>query len=250
MADIPSERFYKGDIVYWCDGTEGKYKVKFGMVNEQWHDGYVWIDFLFPKERRLVNGIPIDDFKSEDRYKKLPKGWSYDTRLYEITYETLSEEDKQAVCDIRDPKSIKALYDKGYLVKDETLFWGEIRAEITANGYRIRKAYPMWEHHIENITLHWLKIRRTYEEAQAEVDAKMAEFYRQASLSEYDWSLEQIDKVLNEWKHYNDASDEEVRTYRDEFLKMDKLEEVEARTYAKAVQWKRIDNKKWNTMIF
>ena len=47
-----------------------------------------------------------------------------------------------------------------------------------------------------------------------------------------------------------DASDEEVRTYRDEFLKMDKLEEVEARTYAKAVQWKRIDNKKWNTMIF
>ena len=73
------KRFKNGDIVYWCHSEgNGRYTVKYGMVDEQFSDAVV-IDYLAARERRLVNGIPIDEFESETKYKKLPKGWTYDT---------------------------------------------------------------------------------------------------------------------------------------------------------------------------
>ena len=51
------------------------------MVDEQFSDAIV-IDYLVLRERRLVNGIPIDEFESETKYKKLPKGWRYNTKLF------------------------------------------------------------------------------------------------------------------------------------------------------------------------
>ena len=62
------KRFNPGDIVYWCrHDKSGRYEIMHGMVDEQFSDA-VCIDFLAPKERRRVNGIPIDEFKSEERY--------------------------------------------------------------------------------------------------------------------------------------------------------------------------------------
>lgn len=75
------KRFKNGDIVYWCHSEgNGRYTVKYGMVDEQFSDAVV-IDYLTARERRLVNGIPIDEFESETKYKKLPKGWTYDTSV-------------------------------------------------------------------------------------------------------------------------------------------------------------------------
>ena len=34
-------------------------------------------------EVRLINGIPFDEFESEMEFKKLPKSWTYNTRLWE-----------------------------------------------------------------------------------------------------------------------------------------------------------------------
>ena len=87
------KRFNQGDIVYWChcDGG-GEYSVHYGMVDEQFSDA-VCIDYLAPRERRRVDGIPIDEFQSEQRYRKLPKGWTYNTRLFEISYDPLTEEE-------------------------------------------------------------------------------------------------------------------------------------------------------------
>ena len=125
------KRFNKGDIVYWCNRKGHEFSVKWGMVDEQFDRSVVYVDYLSPKEIRLVNGVPIDEFKSEEKFRKLPKGWSYDTRLYEIT---CTDELKGIPFDIKDPKSIKELYDKELLVKDSTLFHGVIEAEITNKG--------------------------------------------------------------------------------------------------------------------
>lgn len=70
-----SKIFHEGEIVYWCHNYGGyRYAVHFGMVDIQYDGGTVDVNYLVPRERRRVNGIPIDEFESEQRYKKLPKG--------------------------------------------------------------------------------------------------------------------------------------------------------------------------------
>ncbi len=238
------KRFYKGDIVYWCHQEGHRYSVRWGMVSEQFSDVVV-IDYLVPRERRLVNGVPIDEFESEQRYKKLPKGWSYDTQLYEITYEPLTEDEIAFKIDITNPDTLKIAYKKGYLVKDSTIFHGQIEENITKDGYRIVKKYPQWQHHIAYTSVKPNKVRLTYEEAKKEVDDNIAEFNRQANLSDYDWSVEQINKTLGFLKRFHDASDDEVNQYRDWLLAMDNVEDIEVRIFGGNIQWKYWKNKRW-----
>ena len=78
------------------------------------------------------------------------------------------------------------------------------------------------------------------------MNENVSEFTRQANLSDYDWSVEQIDKTLNRWKKFVDASDKEVEQYRDWLLSMDNVEDIETRISNGNIQWKYWKNKKWN----
>lgn len=78
-----NKRFNHGDIVYWCHHNgNANYNVNFGIVDEQFSDGMVWVDYISQKERRLVDGIPLEEFESEIRFRKLPKGWTYNIKLF------------------------------------------------------------------------------------------------------------------------------------------------------------------------
>lgn len=241
------KRFKNGDIVYWCHQHGHEYSVHFGMVNEQFSDA-VCIDYLSPKENRRINGIPIDEFKSEDRYKKLPKGWSYNTRLFEMTYDNISDVIDDHLNGCMDSEGIKRLYNKGLLVMDSTKFHGVVEAEITKNGYRIVKKYPMWQNHITNTSVRPDKVYFTYEEAKREVDDNIAEFNRQAALSEYDWSLEQIEKTINRFIAFTGESDKVREDYKSWFVNMSNLEDIETRIFDGNIQWKYWKNKKWNNI--
>lgn len=237
------KRFNKGDIVYWCHRRGHEFSVHWGMVYEQFSDA-VCIDYLSPKERRLVNGIPIDEFESETRYKKLPKGWSYDTKLFEITY----DDSENYSIDITNPTSIKEAYQKGYLVEDYKIFHGVIEAEITDKGYRIVKKYPSGLHHISSVSIRPDRLYTTYEEAKKEVVANVAELIRQSNLTDEEWSIEQIDKTLNRWQRVYGATDELKNQYRDWLLAMGNVEDIETRLYDGNVQWKYWKNKRWNNI--
>ena len=134
------------------------------------------------------------------------------------------------------------------MVKDSTIYHGDITTEITKDGFRIVKKYPMWKHHIDHTSVRPDKVYFTYEEAKKEVDENIAEFNRQASLSDYDWSVEQIDKTLKRYQIINDATDEEVKQYRDWLLAMSNVEDVETRIFGGDIQWKYWKNKKWNNI--
>lgn len=239
-------KFNQGDIVYWChsDGN-GKYHVRYGMVDEQFSDAVV-IDYLSPRERRLIDGVPIDRFESESRYRKLPKNWSYDTELFEITYSKFTKEEIDFRLDLTDPKTIQEAYQKGYLVKDSEIFHGDIEAEITKDGFRIVKKYPMWKHHIDHVSILPYKVHFTYAEALKEVEDNIAEFQRQAALSDYDWSVEQIDNTLGIYQKVTDCSDKEIQEYRKWLLSMSNVEDIETRIYGCNIQWKYLDHKRWN----
>lgn len=240
------KRFNQGDIVYWCHhGGNADYSVHYGMVDEQFSDSVV-IDYIVPRERRRVDGIPIDEFYSEQRYRKLPKGWTYNTKLFKLTCDDFTPEEKEFVLDISKPKTLKEAYDKGYLVKDNTIFHGVIEAEITKDGFRIVKKYPMWQHHIDHVSIRPDKVYFTYEEAKKEVDENIAEFHRQANLSDYDWSVEQINKTLKRWQIINATSDKEVKAYRDWLLGMKDVENIETRIFGGQIQWKYWKNTRWN----
>ena len=238
------KRFNQGDIVYWCHQCGHEYSVHYGMVDEQFSD-VVCIDYIVPRERRLVDGIPISEFESEQRYRKLPKGWSYDTKLFEITYKSLTADEIAFKIDITKPEILKIAYEKGYLVKDSAIFHGQIEDEITKDGYRIVKKYPRDLHHIDHISVRSDKVYFTYEEAKKEVEDNIAEFHRQASLSDYDWSVEQIDKTLNLWKGISGSSENEVKQYRDWLLDMSNVEDIEVRLFGGNIQWKYWKNKRW-----
>ena len=237
-------RFKEGDIVCWChsDGN-AKYSVHYGRVDTQFSDVVV-VDYLAQRERRLIDGVPIEEFESEDKYRKLPKGWSYDTQLFEISYRDFPEYDGVSIS-IKDPSAIKDAYERGMLVKDSTIFHGTIETDITKEGFRVIKKYPMWQHHIDHASILPTKLYLTYDEARKEVDANIAEFMRQAALSDYDWSVEKIDKTLGFWKYMSDATDNEVKTYRDWLLARDKVEDIEVRLFGGNIQWKYCKNKKW-----
>lgn len=239
------KRFNQGDIVYWCHRRGHEYSVHWGMVAEQFSDAVV-IDYLVPRERRRVDGVPIDEFQSEQRYRKLPKGWTYNTKLFELTWDDFTESEKAYKLNISIPVSIKYAYDNGWLVKDSTVFHGVIEDEITKDGFRIVKKYPReCLHHIDHVSIRPDKVYFTYEEAKKEVDENIAEFNRQANLSDYDWSVEQIDKTLGFWKHLSGSTDNEVKQYRDWLLAMDNVEDIEVRLFGGNIQWKYWKNKRW-----
>lgn len=204
--------FQPDTVVYWCHNHgNGVYDVRYGIVCEQWFDKVV-VNFLEPRERRRVNGIPIMEFEGEQRRKKLPKGWNYNTMLYEITYDELSPEEKEFCLDIRNPSSIKEAYSKGYIVERSKIFHGEIDISITKEGYKVivrscKVQCPPCRVAIEPYRLYF-----TFDEAQNEVSENMAEFERQADLSDYDWSVEQIDEVLGGWVYMYGKTKEEAES--------------------------------------
>lgn len=244
MVKVKPNTFKKGDIVYWCHNAgNGRYSVHYGMVDEQFSDA-IYIDYLEPRERRLINGVPLDDFKDE-KYHKLPKGWSYDTELFTIDYEPMDDNEKNTLVDFTDPLSVKSAYDNGYLTESSKIFHGQVEAEITKEGYRVRKVYPAWKHHFDYTSVMPHKVYFTYGEAKKEVDENIAEFNRQASLSDYDWSVEQIDKTLAHYKRISDVSEKEIQKLKDFLLSQNNVEDIETRISGGEVQWKYWKNKRW-----
>ncbi len=233
----------KGDIVYWCHRRGHKYEVHWGMVDEIFSDA-IYVDYLSVKERRRVDGIPSDEFESETKRKKLPKGWTYDTQLFEITQDEIENEK----INIKDPENIKDLFNRGLLVKDSALFHGKIEADITKEGYRIVKKYPMWEYHISNVSIRPDRLYSTYEEAEKEVNENIAEFIRQSNLSEYEWSVEQIDKALDRWQGMYCVSEDDKLEHRNWLLEMENVEDIEVRLWGGNIQWKYWKKKRWNNI--
>lgn len=246
------KRFNKGDIVYWHHQRGYKHKVQFGMVDEQFSD-VVCIDMLEMYERRLVNGVPINKFPKQTKFKKLPKGWNYDTKLFNITYEPLKPEfECFRNMNIKDPNNIKEAYDKGFLVKSDTIYGGEIDVEITNSGYRLIKKYPIWYMSGDKKILHTSirpdKVYSSYEEAQKEVDEINAEFERQSNLSDYDWSVEQIDKQLKRYKKITGYTDNYIQACRKWLLSLKNVEDLETRVYDGEIQWKYLQKNKWRNI--
>lgn len=239
-------RFEKGDIVYWCHQVGHHYSVHFGIVEEQFNRHLLYIDYLEPRETRLVNRTPIDEFENETRYKKLPKSWSYDTELFEITNEICSVEEKAIMqMSLKNPNNIKKAYEKGYLVERSKIFQGTVGAEINKNGYRLKRELYSPYKNPNSISKRPDEVYLDYDSAKKEVDANIYELERQSNLTDLEWSIEQIDKTL---KRLTGKNKTKAADYRKWLLELDDVEDIETRFYKEDLQWKYWKNKKWRNI--
>ena len=257
------EQFQIGDIVYWCGYDEEKGRsVRYGIIDEIYRrdsdNGIerVIVDYLTTKSYRKINGIPIDEFESEARYRKLPKNWSYDTRLFDDTEDIPADVRKRyQEIDWTNPQDILAAYNDGILVKKKDNPYRRIKADITKKGFRIVETYEWDSNQATHTTLQWYEIHPTYAEVKAEVDAYRAELKRQSELSDEEWAIEQIDKELAKWKSIHSISDDRFEYARNQVLSLESIENVDVRILGGLIQWTRwkrdakgLHHGKWHTI--
>lgn len=251
--DINRKEIPVGTVVYYVD----KYKYKtagrtwgvgFGIVEEH-YTTEICLQLLEPRDTRRIDGIPIQEFQSHGPWHKLPKGWTYNTKLYRETYDEVPE---LSSVDIRKPEDILKAYRSGWLVKvqDNYSISRHVDTEIDSkHGWRIvLKVPPMHPLHRSYISLPFREIYRSYDEAKAVVDAEYAEFDRQAALSDYDWSVEQIDRTLDRWAALYEIEPERKSEARERLLDMKNVEELDTRLSYGGIQWKYEKNRRWNVL--
>jgi hypothetical protein len=261
--DINRKNIPVGSVVYYIQNHStipNKPIIKFGIVEEH-YASEIALKLYEIVDTRTINGIPIKELKTPSKWYKLPKGWSYDTKL--IEYGTNFKErfpdypKNPKDIKINEPDSILAAIDAGLLVPIDENDHCNIETEITKEGWRIVRNYstyqsfnfggysnwvPSW------ISLYFHDVYSTYEEAKAVVDAKEAEFKRQSELSDYDWSVEQIDKSLNRAVTFGYITEEQSGNFMKRLLELKNVEDIETRVYDGGVQWKYWKNKRWKKL--
>ena len=145
-------------------------------------------------------------------------------------------------------EDIKKAISNGFLIKvqekDHCIFETEIDKE---KGWRIvRKYYDNYKP--PYVSRFYYDVYATYDEAKEKADEIKAELDRQANLTDYEWSVEQIDKMLYKAAKFNYITEEQAKEFRQRLLALDDVEEVCCRVCNRSVQWKYDHHKKWKTL--
>lgn len=215
----------------------------------------VCVDWLGRKDNRIVVTLdgkrtPFAEFKNDTEYRKLPKGWTYDTKLYDIEYDNSDAETINKILSLKGvDKQVRTAYDCGILVKKTLTDYEGIDATVDKDGYKLSRKLPMWVQHRTGGTYRYDELFVTYDEAQEALDAYKAEQTRIANLSDREWVLEDVHKTVNRHKNIYHESDEYYEKVLDFFEnRCDNIEDVEIRIYGGVIQWKYYNRKKWNSL--
>lgn len=245
-------KFQSGDVVYWVERHRQppyEYYIDYGIVDEEFSDA-VCVERLHIRDHRFIDNIPYNDFPQFTHWKKLPKGWTYNTQLFEMEWRSSKDWSALGNLKINKPEDIKTAFEQGVLIYlkdyDQTVPHAEIDKKL---GWRIRKEHDDSIYVYPYVSLQKDNAFETYVEAKAVIDAQEAEWKRQSELTDEEWSVEQIDYDLQRWAKIYSKSPEEVQKVRVFLLGMDKVEDIETRVFGGDFQWKYWKNKKWRTVI-
>ena len=125
--------------------------------------------------------------------------------------------------------------------------------EISSNGWRIDARYKETVPNVikrlcDTISLPTAHFYSTYAEAQRELDDELAEYQRQANLSDYEWALEDLNKVLAHWAKLYGHTEDECENIRRRLLTLKKFEELEFCLMSSNVGYKYFKSSKWNAI--
>lgn len=239
-----------GDIVYFVinNGFNFQPKVNWGVVGDITGNNYV-IEMQEIAQKIFIDGVCADKITIPSKWKKLPKDWTYSTKLANIEVKIDPDVLKKVggiVPFMNDKKGLEEAIRVGLLVPYAPI--SMITTEIDKNkGWRLTHSLTQ---NINTIKCgrYYINEKDIYTEcegAQKVVAAHIAECERQANLSEYDWSVEQIDTTLSHWKCLYHDSDEHIAKIREYLLSLPNVEDIEIRVANGNIEWKYWKNKKW-----
>lgn len=243
-----------GKVVYFVELRGRNPQVRYGIITaiDKNVVDPVMVDFLELREHRYVKGIPIEEF-NDTQWRKIPKEWRGDSRLIEtgLVYRLHSwEQELLKKCTMDNPESIKELYDKGILVtKDKIVGW-HIETEINRNNeYRIVKKIPHWtitygEDKRTFTSLSESNVYLTYKEALEAKKAIEDKWKAEAALSDYEWSIREIDKVLCFFPEADRGK------YKEKLLSMENVEDLEIRKRLEKLEYRYFTPKSvWRELV-
>lgn len=240
--------FQPGDVVYFL--TSNKRSVDFGICKDFYCDG-IGLELYEMPDFTTVCGVPIRNFEFNQPRRKLPKGWSWDTDLCQIGFdESEASKPKYHGIHMDKPEDLKQAIENGALVKPSSQCKHcRVEANITKEGYTIVRKFPFGSAPRPDL----MCVRsdncfRTYAEAKAASDAYFTEFKRQSELSDYDWSVEQIDAALARWKACSGVLDEDVTKARAWLLDQKNVEDLVVRLFGGGIQFKYERNRRWTQL--
>lgn len=249
------ESFPIGSFVFWLSNYSpsgssiplgGRYYLCFGEVIAH-YSGQTTVQLYDYKERRIIEGVPANEFETPTRWQKLPKSWTYNTELMHITFEPFDEnKNVLRVNGTLTEEVIRKAIENGILVKVQENDYGRFETEIDKHkGWRIIRNYN-GKYHPTYLTVQFRDLCKTAEEVKAKYDEIEKEFERQAALSDVEWSIEQIDHTLDRWAGIYNIPNDTKQIYRDYILQFDKIEDVEVRIMSGHIEWKYWDKKRWS----
>lgn len=247
--DINRKDISIGSVVYFVD--KFKYQipghtwgVSFGIVEEH-YTTEICLQLIELRDTRLIDGVPIFECPRTGPWHKLPKGWTWNTKLFEESNSEILE-----IPDIKDPQAILSAYKSKVLVNVQDNLHARVVTDINKHhGWRILIRMPQCAPTPRSyVSLPFREVYRTYDEAKAIVDAEYAELDRQASLSDYDWSVEQIGRTLSHWARIYNISPDVQEACRKRLLSFDNVEDLDIRLYAGNIEWKYTKSRRWVTL--
>lgn len=253
INEINPKTFEIGQVAYYHVSLNAYTKnpfnlIKWGIVEEIFHDGYCLSNYE-TVDGRTIDGVLFKDYKfNEEKRKKLPKGWTYNTKLINKGFDENIKKMMESEPFNYEPDTLKHLIDVGLFVKPSSQYKNYYaEADINKDGYIIvrKENYNFGNYYNPDyVFLQFDEIYHSYEEVYNIVDNYFKELKRQSELSDYDWSIEQIDKTLNHWgKIYNKK--DLIEMYMNKLLSLDRVEDIEVRIFMGNIQWKYADKKKW-----
>jgi len=249
--NLNPKSFPVGSVVYFLKNKKSsseKY-IEFGTVIEH-YASEIEIQLYEMRDTRTINGVPVKEFETPTPWKKLPKGWTWNTRLFTIGTQ-IPDELVDDYCSTyynrKDPQVILKAIRDGAFVKVSENDHATFRSEIDSKqGWRIVREYDGW--YMDCWSVPFYHCYATWEEAQAELDAILAENQRQAALSDLEWSIEQIDHTLDKWAYLYAVPDDRKQQMRNRILALDNLDDVVIRLSAGGIEWKYDRNRRWKRM--
>lgn len=270
LAKIPRPELKVGDIAYWVERANygyGRYNgfwVKFGIVDEVWKDCYV-VNYLVPyeevvitidgKEHTFKTFEEMTDFIHSTSYRKLPKGWTYNTKLF--TWQTINP--IKAEGSVKNPEDVKLAVKCGALVRPREKvtnsgYPGDI---VEKDGWKLKVNPTSGRNGSDSYIRSDVPLEKYYTFSTWEDAEKLAKVLREekewsANLTDSEFAETRILRILHkaQAKIFGEralTNAEAKRIYKF-MIRQTNLNEIECRWADGGFQWRYYDKKKWYTV--
>lgn len=240
------------EVVFWVERLRrvlgspfiaNEYVVKYGLLESIYPDVVV-VNRLDIDEKRTIEGVPVCEFKTPTEWRKLPKGWTWNTRLFDIMYDINFMDLNQY--NILDPANILRAYHDGALAMVRDIDYSKFTTEITKQGWRIVRDIYQSEYHPATATLRWDEIYADGEEAYTEVKRLNHELTQTVDMGDHEFNVFTMDNLLNG----TPLPSPELRAkYRETLLSLPDFDDLEFRVSSTdGIQWKHWKKQRWNSI--